>query len=355
MENKRIFCTLFDSNYLDKGLALYHSMREYMNEFKIYIFAFDEKCFDVLSDMNLKNAVVLSVDDIMDDTLERIKRERTGAEFCWTCSSVITEYVLLTYQEEICTYIDADIYFFSDPQAAIQEIIDNRCSVGLVEHRFERDIDYGRNVFSYGRYCIQFNTFVNDADGMRVLGEWKNECLRWCYNRCEDGKMGDQKYPDKWKQKYSCIYEAKQTGLGVAPWNLHLYSDVSKEDGKILLMYKEKRIPLIFYHFEKMRYLDNGSVWMNLWKPCSKGTRKKTQIIYGQYFGCIERIRKYLEKNYSITFRHMEVDSKSFLKSVHPLKAEYMENGFVKGLYDWRLYHVKNIANIKSRYWQYTD
>ena len=40
-QNNLIFCTLFDSNYLDKGLALYHSMRKYIGNFTLYIFTFD--------------------------------------------------------------------------------------------------------------------------------------------------------------------------------------------------------------------------------------------------------------------------------------------------------------------------
>ena len=43
-----IFCTLFDSNYIDKGLVLYDSMVRTMPEFKLYAFAFDKKCEDIL-------------------------------------------------------------------------------------------------------------------------------------------------------------------------------------------------------------------------------------------------------------------------------------------------------------------
>ena len=51
----QIFCTLFDSNYIDKGLVLYDSMCECIGEFKLYVFAFDEKCFELLSRMKLQN------------------------------------------------------------------------------------------------------------------------------------------------------------------------------------------------------------------------------------------------------------------------------------------------------------
>lgn len=45
---KLIFCTLFDSNYIDKGLSLYWSMRKNIDNFKLYIFAFDTQCYEVL-------------------------------------------------------------------------------------------------------------------------------------------------------------------------------------------------------------------------------------------------------------------------------------------------------------------
>ena len=88
-----VFCTLFDSNYLDKGLALYWSMRKHIADFKLYIFAFDDKCYEVLSDLNLENVIVIPVGDIMTAELQKLQTERTRAEFCWTCTPVVIEYV----------------------------------------------------------------------------------------------------------------------------------------------------------------------------------------------------------------------------------------------------------------------
>ena len=53
--NDLIFCTLFDSNYLDKGIALYNSMLRVMDSFKLYIFAFDEKSEEILRRKQFKN------------------------------------------------------------------------------------------------------------------------------------------------------------------------------------------------------------------------------------------------------------------------------------------------------------
>ena len=45
------FCTLFDSNYLDKGLVLCKSMNNVMPEFKLYILAMDDKCTEILKNL----------------------------------------------------------------------------------------------------------------------------------------------------------------------------------------------------------------------------------------------------------------------------------------------------------------
>lgn len=345
-QNKMIFCTLFDSNYLDKGLALYASMKKNFTNFKLYIFAFDNKCFNVLSDMQLENVIILSVDDIMTDALQQIRQERSRAEFCWTCTSVIIEYVLLRCKEEICTYIDADIYFFASPEKVIQEIIDNGCSVGLVEHRFERDYEYGSWIFTYGKYCIQFNTFLNNQEGMQVLREWKENCLNWCYGRYEDGKFGDQKYPDNWRQKFSCVHELQHLGMGVAPWNVHIYSEIERENGEIYVKFRGKKYKLIFYHFEGMKYLDHDRVYLKLWKSDKAGIKGKIKLLYGEYFATIAYMRKYLKQFYDITFEHLIIENDPWIEGEHSLKHFCREDGLLNGLKGWRSYWTNNIVTI---------
>ncbi len=342
-----VFCTLFDSNYLDKGLALYWSMRKHIADFKLYIFAFDDKCYEVLSDLNLENVIVIPVGDIMTAELQKLQTERTRAEFCWTCTPVVIEYVLLNCNEKICTYIDADIYFFADPVNIIQEIIDEGCSVGLVRHGFERNYNYGEWIFKLGRYCIEFNTFLNNKEGMQVLEEWKRDCLNWCYNRSEEGKLGDQKYSDKWKLKYTCVHETRDLGAGVAPWNLHLYTILGKRNGNIWLQYRKEQFQLIFYHYEGMKYLNNGRVYLSMWEHCRPGTGKKIRLLYGEYFDRINLIRKYLKDTYGITFEHMTVDKKLMIGDKGSLDQFLAIHGLFDGFKRWAGYRYNGYKKAK--------
>ena len=43
-ENRMVLCTLYDSNYLDKGIALYYSLIKLEVPFKMYVLPMDEKC-----------------------------------------------------------------------------------------------------------------------------------------------------------------------------------------------------------------------------------------------------------------------------------------------------------------------
>lgn len=278
----------------------------------------------------------------MTDELKKIQSERTLAEFCWTCTPLVIEHVLLRYNEKICTYIDADIYFFANPLVLIQEILDNQCSVGLVEHRFERNYEYGRQVFSNGKYCIEFNTFLSNKNGLYVLDDWKKKCLEWCYYRYEDGKLGDQKYTDKWKLKYSGVHESQNLGAGVAPWNLHLYSNLKKKDNQIWMRYRRKNFFVVFYHFEGMKYLNDGNIYLNLWEPSSLGTRKKIRLIYKEYFQIINNIRKYLLEEHHIEFNHMIVDKNVFLGKKYSICYFFREYGVINGTKKWVGYRMNN-------------
>ena len=35
------FCTLFDSNYIDRALVMYQSLEAVLDDFKLYVIAFD--------------------------------------------------------------------------------------------------------------------------------------------------------------------------------------------------------------------------------------------------------------------------------------------------------------------------
>jgi len=231
------FCTLFDSNYLHKGLALYQSLCNVCDEFQLYVVAFDDCCFIKLQQLKLDKLKVISLTEFETKELLEVKPTRNRAEYCWTCGPSMIYYFITKYNLDHCTYVDADLMFFSSPEIVFQEI--GNSSVGITEH-----IPNGTDMIA-GKYCVQFVYFKNDLDGMTTLNWWKDSCIDWCYARYEDGKFGDQKYLDYFPVKFNNVHIIRNVGVGVAPWNAHLY--VFFEYGKI--KYKNEKIDIVFYHF----------------------------------------------------------------------------------------------------------
>jgi hypothetical protein len=257
---KKAFVTLFNSNYLSRGLVMYDSLARNMKDFTLYIIAFDDKAYFKLRSLKLKNVVVIQLAKFEDGELLRVKNERTSGEYCWTCSSKSLLYVLETFHEEECTYVDADLLFFNDPSCLIEEL-DNGDSVLITEHRYS---DYCDQSKMSGKYCVQFVTVKNNESGLKVLKWWCDRCIEWCYNRIEDGKFGDQMYLDKFGELFTGVHDLENQGGGVAPWNVDQYTFV-KENGRVYMKRKgdDKNIPLIFYHFHGMSFFDKDVVQLS--------------------------------------------------------------------------------------------
>ncbi|GFI44579.1 hypothetical protein IMSAGC018_02260 [Lachnospiraceae bacterium] len=217
-----------------------------------------------------------------------------------------------------------------------------------MKHNFERDCEYGKHVFEVGKYCIQFNTFLNNQIGLQVLRDWKENCLKWCYHRLEDGKLGDQKYPDKWRQRYEGIYESRNLGAGVAPWNLHLFTYISSRNREIWMKSKAKIFKVVFYHFEGMKYLGRDDICLNIWNPCVEKTGKKIKILYGEYLREIRDIRTFLDKKYGVTFEHMLISKDIFLEKDYSLMQFCKDDGIIDGLKKWMKYRKYNIVRINK-------
>jgi hypothetical protein len=137
------FCTLFDSHYLTRGVALYESLLENCPEFHLYIYAFDDVSFEILVSLNLSHAIIVSLGELEDEALLEVKSTRSVGEYCWTCTPSIIKHAIETYQLPACTYLDADIYFFSDPAPLIDELGDG--SILITEHRYTSEYNQTKN------------------------------------------------------------------------------------------------------------------------------------------------------------------------------------------------------------------
>mgnify|MGYP002512989613 CR=1 FL=1 len=88
------FCTLFDANYLDKGIVLYYSLRTVCEDFMLYFFALDQITYDILMDLNLEKTKVIELKAFENPELIKVKEKRSKGEYCWTCTPIIVKYVL---------------------------------------------------------------------------------------------------------------------------------------------------------------------------------------------------------------------------------------------------------------------
>jgi len=245
------FCTLFDSNYFSRGLTLYNSLLVHCEDFHLFIFAFDNECFIKLSNLQLEKSTIICLSEFEDSELLKIKPDRTKAEYCWTCTSSTILYCIEHFKLDNCTYIDADICFYSNPQIIFDEIGDS--AIALTDHNYTKLYDHSA---TSGRFCVQFVYFNNTENGIKALHWWRDACIEWCYARLEDGKFGDQKYLDDWAQRFENVHVVKNLGVGVAPWNIQQFNIFKSDNDQILLTNRKtnEQINTVFYHYHALKY-----------------------------------------------------------------------------------------------------
>ena len=250
------FCTLFDSRFLTRGLALYESLLGSGEDFQLYVFAFDDKCHEILKRLSLEKITAISLNEFEDEDLLAAKATRSRMEYCWTCTPSVIRYALDKFGLPTCTYIDADLYFYNSPQPLFDEMAGH--SVLITEHRYTRRYDQSRKS---GKYCVQFMAFRNDARARQALEWWRAACNAWCYARHEGGKFGDQKYLDDWTERFEGVHVLEHLGGGLAPWNTQQY-EFSQRNERIVgrSRFSGREFDPIFYHFHHVTLYTNGQV-----------------------------------------------------------------------------------------------
>jgi hypothetical protein len=314
------YCTLFDSNYLTRGLAMYESLKKQSDKFHLYIFAFDDRSNELLRKLNLEFVTVVSLKEFEDEELLALKDSRSAGEYCWTCTPSIIKYSIEKYNLESCTYLDADLYFFSNPAILIEEMGEE--SVLITEHRYTPEYDYSA---TSGIYCVQFMTFKNDKNGMKVLNWWRDACNKWCYARFEDGKFGDQKYLDDWTTRFEGVHELQHLGGGVAPWNIQQYDIDNLE------------FELVFYHFHNFKFLPDDKVDLGIYRF----GKNDIKIFYKPYIKHLQKIAQELKKFDSENGYHGIVGKKPF----HWKNPFRLAKRKIKGVYN--IFDLHNMIGDK--------
>lgn len=295
---KTTLCTLYNSLYLDKGLVLYDSLKECAKDFELYVLCMDEKCYEVLYDIGEENLKPIHLSDVENDKMLEAKSNRSVAEYCWTCSSRLIQYILSTFNPECCTYIDADMYFYHDPQILIDEMFSAGKSVMMVPHRYTDTNKYLAD--KIGIYCVEFNCFKNDAVGREVLDHWHSKCLECCSNIGDGIHWGDQKYMDEWPLIFPhIVHVCEHPGAGIAPWNLEWYESFSKD---INVRYRKtsENTPIIFYHFQAISYLNRTSVSTSIQMFNKKIDYMFVDALYIPYLLKLDKKKEFIKIRYGI-------------------------------------------------------
>jgi hypothetical protein len=242
----RIYCTLFDKNYLYQGVALYQSLVRHAGNFKLYALCMDQAAYTMLGKMNLENLIALRVEDMLTPQLEEVRSLTTHGQFCWVCQPIICKYILDRFNVEMVTYLESDSLFFSSPEPLFDEMADR--SVTLVPHNYAPEFD---NSEAAGIFCVQFNAFKNNAVGREVLEYWKEWCFK--YRKSAPLEYPGQTSLDNWPIQFQGIAVIKHIGAGVAPWNVSGYKLTM--ENSIPLVNDE---PVVFYHYHQYGRFKNG-------------------------------------------------------------------------------------------------
>ena len=269
----RQFCTLFDSNYLTRGIVLARSLERVAPDATLTAFCFDDEAYELLLELGLPNVTPVALADLeaFDPDLLAVKPARTPVEYCWTATPCVIRYVLEQRADvDEVTYLDADLRFFGSPEPVFAEMGD--ASVLITPHRFPPHL--AGAAATTGIYNVQFMTFRDTADGRTALDWWRARCLEWCHARLEDGKMGDQKYLDDWPVRFDGVHVLEHVGAGLAPWNVGQYAvaEGPSVDGR----------EAIFFHYHGLRLQRSGRhVWRIGLYPQSRAVRR---LFYEPYF-----------------------------------------------------------------------
>jgi hypothetical protein len=274
------FCTLFDKNYLSRGLALHESLTQYSSDFLMFILCLDDFTYTYLKAQHLSNVALIPVSELekTDKALAHCRHNRELIEYYFTISPCLPLYLLKKYPSlpYICS-IDADLFFYEDPTQLLKPF--ENYSILITSHNFSPNI--GKQWHETGVYNVAFQAFRNDEIGIACLENWRKDCINWCgnyYDALHD-RFADQKYLEKWVGLYGeklMVLATPQTNLAI--WNVNQYQLKSVKN-----CVSSNNVPIVFYHFSNVKIVNRYLIQCGFYWAETKPKRVLLDKIYAPY------------------------------------------------------------------------
>lgn len=312
------FCTLFDSYYLHKGIALYLSLERVISDFHLYVMAFDKNSYEKLKSCCFDKMTVELLDDFETPELKAVKPSRNKAEYCWTAGPSVIYHFLNKYGLDKITYLDSDLFFLASPEIIEKEAGEN--SVVITEQNISEEA-----AKRYGRYCVQYMTFKNDDDGLGALTWWRDSCIEWCFQIMEPTRYADQKYIDEFPKRWNKVYVLKNVGAGIAPWNMHRYKYTDNT-----VLYNGEEWSQVFFHMHGVVVTVKDNV-LTAESNHFALNKEVTSLFYEPYASLMAEVfNKYLGKE--VTSYRVK-DMNPFKKLEYKFRAWIKQNQFLTNFY----------------------
>lgn len=245
-----IYCTIFDSNYLPRALALYASFVEFNRSGLFAFVCIDAAAADILEPLAIPRSIILRPSDYVTPALKQVAPTRSRGEYCWTCKPIVLLHLMDRFPEASwVVYLDTDMMLFDDPDSALPS---EAAHYQLTPHRFHSS--FSEFAADAGIYNAGYMAARNTMQGREVIVWWEQRCLESCSVVVTAETYADQKYLNRIPSLFPWGESSTHIGLNAAPWNIASY-EVTEKNGKVYI----NDTALVLYHFQALHVFRDGT------------------------------------------------------------------------------------------------
>ena len=260
-----VICTLFDKNYLVKGLLMLESFFRHHPTGRAYVLPGDEETGGRIYEWGTKAGHILGSSLMILDALPDMDVfgcyaeefsdavvGRTQAEKYFSMTPFLMSYVLYREEElghsDGVIYVDADCFFL---QPMGSDVLDRMSSTDILITPHRWSPEHAARLRPNGTFNVGWLYLSGKGNSRPALMHWMIDCL-YPPRKEPSGRFSDQLLLEDWPEKYGQSVIMNHPGINLAPWNQKQYLYMTRASGLALVWpVTAGEVPVILYHFHE--------------------------------------------------------------------------------------------------------